>query len=53
MRLKIRYDRESWKVFAFWVEVNKALEEIQKEVQCPLRLIRWEYHFSFFSFSHD
>ena len=25
MRLKIRCDWESWKVFGFWEEVNKAL----------------------------
>jgi len=29
MRLKIRCDEESWKVFEFWVEVNKGLKTTQ------------------------
>jgi len=28
MRLKIRCDGESWKILGFWVEVNKARNEI-------------------------
>jgi len=33
----IRYDREFWKLFDFWGELNKALEDL------VLKARRWHY----------